>query len=194
MFSRLLLVLLCFTFTSTLAEESVNESPVVLRPGAVLIEVPGWPTGEEQTRQIFVASAAAAAYDNAVYNDNFRRPTNGATRHAVNCERAESLALTFIAGWRKGERSVSSMKLRVDWQHDSIEGRRGRDKVFLKTRDAFAVYDAEQERYRSIFVAALGLIDRNEARKVDGTWTLTISFRGDELHREVFELRGCDAE
>lgn len=185
----LVLILVGGALASTNGYSEEKQSALIVRPGAALVGTTTWPANPGQFAAILRAAAVAAAYDRAEYNENFREPTGGEMPHPVDCKDADSIAVAFLAGWRKGQRSSSTLKIRYDWQHSSIGGRAGKAKQFETQRDAFIAYDAKAERRRSIYVASLKLDDK---RKADGIWTVTISFRGNELHREVFELSGCD--
>ncbi len=190
MIARLLLVLSVVFSPLAIADDTEEQSPVILRPAAVLVSTPNWPSDVEHFRRIILTAAAGALRDNVEYGEQFRKPTNGDEPHPVDCKDATSLGFVFIAGWRPGERSTSSMKIRYDWQHDSVEGRRGKARGFLTRKDVYRAYDDEAERSRSIYIAPLKL--DKKGRKTDGSWTLTVSFRGDELHREVFTLQNCE--
>lgn len=130
-----------------------------------------------------------ASHGEIDYSGLLVRPNGGETAHPLECEGLESLNFVFAAGWAPSRRSVSSLNVRYTWEHSSIEGSAGtKSEVLTSSGNAFFIYDEFLERRRPTFQAPL---EFEAGQLVNGIWTLTVSFRDAELHREAFELKNC---
>ncbi len=137
---------------------------------------------------IFRYEALMALREMRDYTKFLRQPLGGAEPHRLDCNRASGIGLFFVAGWSKSAKSVSKFGLRYEWQHTSLKKWKGRKKGTITSENAWRTRDPKTGRIRPMYTLMLPL---DEKMRVPGTWTLTISHRGNELHREQYDFSSC---
>ncbi len=132
--------------------------------------------------------AVAAMHGLDDYNRFMARPMGGKTPLEVACRDTYSILFYFVAARPASRTSVSRFTVSYEWNKPDIRTSAATKSKVLTGADSSAVYDVKQKRGRRVYRARLPLQD---ARRIDGRWTLVIRHRGHELHREVFDVRGC---
>ncbi|MEM8684938.1 MAG: hypothetical protein AAGF72_16020 [Pseudomonadota bacterium] len=137
--------------------------------------------------------AMKAMYGETPYTEFIREPLGGDSVHEIDCRTTTYIGLTFIAGWSKTAGRITRFGITYRWEHSAVKEHKWRwrgqkRKGVLHSQDSWWIPDPVKIRERQTFTEWLQLDD---ASRVDGVWTLTLSHRGTELHRESFELSNC---
>ncbi len=179
-----------FTPLGTLVDSETSRENSYFRSLSILRENPnGWEMDEFRNLGGLLVAAVAAMRGEVEYTETLIEPTNGETSHRVNCSETDMLVFAFIAGRSKSQMSVANFKIRTEWRLVPKEGKPWKRSNFLNPSDSIGVPDSKVDRRRPVYTEWLEL--KRKARR-DGDLSLTVSYRGEVLHEERYEIVGCD--
>ncbi len=122
------------------------------------------------------------------YNQYLAPSLGGVEPLIVDCSQTKAISFYFVAARPASRTSVSRFTVSYEWKNPANSKPASTRSKVLTAEDSRGTYDLERDRVRRVYTAYLPL---SNSRRVDGRWTLTIRHREHELHKEIFDVRGC---
>ena len=171
---------------ATSTDGEVYEEPLVFKPAAALIGTTEYPDTPADFWGM-MRDSLYAMRGNGAYSEQVREPMGGSVPHPVDCKATDSFAVVFIAGRPASQNSVSRFKLRYDWTYEG-NGNQKNVTRFHTGQDRLSLVDVDTGERQRFWLASMKFSDK---RRVEGVWSLDISYRGQKVHTEKFEVSNC---
>ncbi len=120
------------------------------------------------------------------YNETYRRPGTYTGAVVIDCSRVRSFGVVFSVDISRlpSAYTKKELVLHFQWETSLIETNGKNYDYFIKPRPGWGTSGDKR-----LFTSGLDL--KHGLELTNGMYTVRVSYRGDEVYRDSFELTGC---